>query len=214
MAAAGAQADIRPYRHTTTRAIVTIAIIVAVCLLALARVVAVDALVRELTVGPVFQAVLVIRITEFGLWVVGLVAWGLWLSRVVENVPALGGGWPTMSPRQALIDTIVPLINLRRTPSTIREVMTRLPGDSRGELLVALWAWSLWIWLLGPWAIGLVLGFVASDTAQIASMSVWLQALSTVLVCIAGVLAVSVVFDVDDRQRARAEAAAAPSGVG
>jgi hypothetical protein len=43
---------------------------------------------------------------------------------------------------------------------------------SRRRALRPFWAWSLWIWLLGPWAMGLILGFLASEVAEAAVMSV------------------------------------------
>ena len=74
-------------------------------------------------------------------WLLAFVAWGAWLSRVVANVPALGGGWPAVTPRAAFINSVVPIYNLYGATAIVRDVLVRLsaPGAARIGLLTAWW---------------------------------------------------------------------------
>jgi hypothetical protein len=84
----------------------------------------------------------VLRYVVLGGWVVGLVAWGAWLARVVANVPALGGGWTAETPRFAFISTLIPGGNLYWTTSTMRQVIVALSQQGKAGLSV-LTAWWL-----------------------------------------------------------------------
>jgi hypothetical protein len=74
-------------------------------------------------------------------WLLAFVAWGAWLSRVVANVPALGGGWPAVTPRAAFVNSVVPIYNLYGATAIVRDVLVRLsaPGAARIGLLTAWW---------------------------------------------------------------------------
>ena len=74
-----------------------------------------------------------------------LVFFGLWLSRVVANVPALGGGIPGMTPANALIRTLIPGVNLRTVPGVIQDVLYRLDPTGGGFFMVA----AAWVGLVG-----------------------------------------------------------------
>jgi len=77
---------------------------------------------------------------------------GAWLSRVVANVPALGGGIPGTSPWRAFVTTLVPGLNLRTVPGTIQDVLYRLDPKAGGFFMVAI----AWIGLVGSWIISVV----------------------------------------------------------
>lgn len=68
-----------------------------------------------------------------------------WLSRVVDNVPALGGGEPSVSPRAAIGWWFVPFANFVKPYAIVADVWRRLGAiGSRGPALIIAW-WVLWI---------------------------------------------------------------------
>jgi hypothetical protein len=81
-----------------------------------------------------------------------LLFFALWLSRVVANVPALGGGIPGTSPWRAFGTTLVPGLNLRTVPGTIQDVLYRLDPKAGGFFMVAI----AWVGLVGSWLISVV----------------------------------------------------------
>ena len=85
-------------------------------------------------------ALAILTYVDLGAWFLGLVFWGLWLSRVVANIPALGGGWPHETPRFAFLSTLVPGPNLYWATSTIREAITSLSAKGNVGLgLITAW---------------------------------------------------------------------------
>jgi hypothetical protein len=76
-----------------------------------------------------------------------LLAFAGWLSLTLGNVPALGGGEPSVSPRRAFVYAIIPGLNLRRVPSLIQEVLYKLDPRAGGIFTVA----AAWIGLVGSW---------------------------------------------------------------
>ena len=81
-----------------------------------------------------------------------LLFFGIWLSRVVANVPALGGGIPGTSPWRAFFTTLVPGLNLRTVPGTIQDVLYRLDPKAGGFFMVAI----AWIGIVGSWIISVI----------------------------------------------------------
>jgi hypothetical protein len=77
--------------------------------------------------------------------VIAVAAWAAWLSRVVDNIPALGLGWPNVTPSGAFLESFLPGVNLFRVPAIVRDVMTRLEGGPRGDALIA----AAWLGLVG-----------------------------------------------------------------
>src|SRR5262245_63908454 len=57
-----------------------------------------------------------LALTNLGVIVVTVLFFAGWLSRVVGNVPALGGGIPGTSPGAAFRDTLIPVRNLWKVP--------------------------------------------------------------------------------------------------
>jgi len=84
----------------------------------------------------------------------GLLFFAAWLSRVVSNVPALGGGIPGTTPTRAFINTLIPLVNLRTVPGMVQDVLYRLDPKGGGVFMVGL----AWLGLVGSW----ILSFVAA----------------------------------------------------
>lgn len=81
-----------------------------------------------------------------------LLFFALWLSRVVSNVPALGGGIPGTSAGRAFVTTLVPVLNLRTVPGTIQDVLYRLDPKAGGFFTVAI----AWVGLVGSWILAVV----------------------------------------------------------
>src|SRR5919198_1029140 len=74
-----------------------------------------------------------------------VIAWSAWLSRVVDNIPALGLGWPNVTPSAAFIESFLPGVNLFRVPAIVRDVVGKLEGGPRGDALIA----AAWLGLVG-----------------------------------------------------------------
>jgi hypothetical protein len=88
----------------------------------------------------------------------GLLFFAGWLSRVVSNVPALGGGLPGTSPGRAFVSTLIPLVNLRTVPGTIQDVLYRLDPTSGGLIMIAI----AWVGLVGSWIVSFIAGWYLS----------------------------------------------------
>ena len=98
-----------------------------------------------------------------------LVAFALWLSRVVANIPTVGLGWPNLTPNQAIFETVIPGVNLYRVPAILRDVVNRLEPSGRGDALIA----AAWLGLVGGvllprlagWGVVFFIGELADFTA-------------------------------------------------
>jgi uncharacterized protein DUF4328 len=122
------------------------------------------------------------------------VAFLAWLSRIVENIPLLGGGQPLASPRAAIGWWFVPFANLvqpfRIVADAYRRLATAQPAP--GLWLVTLW-WLLWI--VGNLVSNVALRVVLQENPTIADLRLEFlaYAVSDVLTAVAAVLAVIVV---------------------
>jgi hypothetical protein len=74
-----------------------------------------------------------------------VIAWSAWLSRVVDNIPTLGLGWPNVTPSAAFIESFLPGVNLFRVPAIVRDVVAKLEGGPRADALIA----AAWLGLVG-----------------------------------------------------------------
>ena len=99
------------------------------------------------TVSSEFGTLLTLGAIAVGTWLLGFVAWGAWLGRVVANVPALGGGWPRTSPGGAFLSSVVPFVNLFTATSVMRDVLVRIspPGRASSGLLTVWWL-AVFLW--------------------------------------------------------------------
>jgi hypothetical protein len=70
--------------------------------------------------------------------VLALVAYAAWISRVVENLPALGGGYSRVSPTMAFIEPLIPGVNLYSLPARTAEAVRKLEGASQTFALIAI----------------------------------------------------------------------------
>jgi hypothetical protein len=100
----------------------------------------------------------VLGLVSLAVIVPGLLFFAAWLSRVVSNVPALGGGLPGTSPSRAFVSTLIPLVNLRSVPGTIQDVLYRLDPTAGGLIMVAI----AWVGLVGSWIVSFIAGWYLS----------------------------------------------------
>ena len=75
-----------------------------------------------------------------------LLAYALWISRVVGNLPAVGVGWSRVSPSMALIEPFIPGYNLYALPARVGEVIRKVDEKSNAIPLLGLG----WILVVGP----------------------------------------------------------------
>ena len=124
-----------------------------------------------------------------------LLFFAMWLSRVVSNVPALGGGIPNTTPGRAFVFTLVPVVNLLKVPGIIQDVLYRLDPRGGGLFMVGI----AWFGLVGSAIISFVAGWYLNlrttfDTAGAASPAKALEALrplitaSTIVEAVSGFL--------------------------
>jgi hypothetical protein len=83
-----------------------------------------------------------------------ILAFATWLSVVVGNVPGLGGGEPSVTRLGTFIWAVLPVVNLRRIPKIIQEVLYRLDPRAGGVFMVGL----AWIGLVGSWIVARIVG--------------------------------------------------------
>jgi uncharacterized protein DUF4328 len=140
------------YRSSDARAGLTQCLLAATAILAvLSSVAGADLIAGALagdseTVRENEPVVVAIGLAMYAAAALTLVSWAAWLSRVVDNVPKIGLGWPNVSPGQAILENFLPGWNLLRVPAILRDVVTRLePAGGRGNMLIAV----AWLGLVG-----------------------------------------------------------------
>jgi hypothetical protein len=91
-----------------------------------------------------------------------MVVWAAWISRVVDNLPALGLGYSRVTPRWAVVESLIPGSNTITALARIRETLVKLDPTGAGVGLLNM-AWLLavmpWVGLalyirFGRWVIG------------------------------------------------------------
>jgi hypothetical protein len=144
----------------------------------------------------------------YGFAAASLLCWAAWLSRVVDNIPKVGLGWPNVSPTAAFIENFLPGWNLLRIPSILRDVLHRLERTGgRGDMLLA----AGWLGLAGgtvlPAVLGLVLGFFASSLRQAVSIGVVLNQVGLGLKLVGVVALILLIRRIESRMAAAAATA-------
>jgi len=156
-----ASRPLNPYRSSRQRAVAASILIVAASLVSIvgwlaqsqAILAAIDiqdqatADAPERALGIAFDAVIPVSHLQLpltALWVIlaagALVAWAAWLSRVVDNLPALGAGYARVSPQIAFVENFLMGRNLYSMPARVREVTQKLhPAGGGDEILAAAW---------------------------------------------------------------------------
>lgn len=142
------------------------------------------------------------------------IAFLAWLSRVVENIPALGGGVPMVSPRGAIGWWFAPLANLFQPARIVADAWRRLAltPHERGIGVLVLW-WVLWI---GGAIATAVIGAVAVPQT-VDEVNRYLAALIGIQVAqiVAGFLGVRIIAEMERRSAVRFPTqSSAPAGLG
>jgi hypothetical protein len=152
-----------------------------------------------------FQSRLFLIIPAPIIGVLALVAYALWIRRIVENLPALGLGFARVSPTWAFAEPLIPGFNLYSIPARIADVIQKLGGHLYATALIGL-AWFL---VVVPAALLL---YVARFTRIFGSGADLLRvtSLSSLIVfafqAVALILMLVVIWQVEKLQRAKAEA--------
>lgn len=160
--------------------------------------------------------------------IAALLFFAAWLSRVIMNVPALGGGTPNTTPTKAFIYPLIPFWNLLKTPPMIQDALYRLDPKAGGFFMILV----AWIGLVGSAILGFLLGWwvnirIASvgtsarslgeaiDMVQGAvDMQILVDIVTTLMSAFGAIVLVLIMFRMESRARARDReiraAAAAP----
>jgi hypothetical protein len=147
-----------------------------------------------------------LMILTLGVGALALIGWGLWLSRTVTSMPALGLGEPPVTGLRAFVETFIPVLNLVRVPAIVRDIVNRL--DAAGGRMHVL-GFAAWVGLLVGFVVPrasrfiLDLGGATSDAAMRSQLL--LDALGTVVVVTSAIFLVALIWWVEGRiQRRRA----------
>jgi hypothetical protein len=146
-----------------------------------------------------------------------LLFFATWLSRVVANIPALGGGTPSRTPTQAFVYPLIPVWNLFKVPPIIQDALYRLDAKAGGFFMVLV----AWVGLVGSWIISFVVGWwvnlrvmsvtvnaetlgeAIDDVRQAYDILVIVEIVTTLLVSAGALVLVVIMFRIESRARAR-----------
>ncbi len=127
--------------------------------------------------------------------------WSLWIAIVVANVPALTARWPNRSPAGAFFALWIPIVNLRRPYSIVKEVTTILSHASVVPALVVIAWWIAWLTnLYGP-NIVVLLKALGPDHPSLGTLITSGSASGLAFEIVAATLAASVLATVEYHQR-------------
>ena len=88
---------------------------------------------------------------------IAIVTLMMWLSRSVDNTPALGGGIARRGPRWAIGVWFIPIVNVVMPALILRDLARRISQDGKGHDRLVL-AWWLIYW--GPVVLGIYSAFL------------------------------------------------------
>ena len=185
--------------------------------------------------GRFDDAAITARLTESGrlglvslaIVLPALLFFGLWLGRVVANVPALGGGLPRTTPTRAFVSTLIPILNLRTVPGIVQDVLYRLDPTGGGIFMVGI----AWVGLVGSWILSFAadkylqlritfdafnatsVGAFVSSIRQLLTAAVVIDVITGALIAIGAIVLVMLIVRVERRSRARDREIRAFAGV-
>jgi hypothetical protein len=93
---------------------------------------------------------------HLGLAVAAVLAFALWLSRVISNIPALGGGVPSTTPTKAFVYTLIPIWNLWKVPGMVQDALYRLDAQAGGFFMIIV----AWFGLVGSYLVSVIANVV------------------------------------------------------
>jgi hypothetical protein len=151
------------------------------------------------------------------LLLLSVVAFGVWLARVMRNIPALGGGTPATATWKALVYPMIPILNLVKVPGMIQDALYRVDPKAGGFFMVVI-AWfglagSMLVTFLGQWWISLsgasrLMGIATVDEAipvfySIVDQTYVLAIVNEVMVAAGAVILVMIMFRIESRSATR-----------
>jgi hypothetical protein len=164
---------------------------------------------------------------SLGIAIPALLFFAAWLSRVVSNVPALGGGIPGSTPTRAFIHTLIPVLNLRTDPGIIQDVLYRLDPRAGGVFMVSI----AWLGLVGSWIVSFIVSRYLTlrltfDAANATSIDEFIASLRTLVtagiildivtgafVAIGAIVLIMLMIRIERRSRTRDAEVRAVAGV-
>ena len=160
------------------------------------------------------------QMIHLGLVVAAVIFFAAWLSRVISNIPALGGGLPGTTPTKAFIYPLIPIWNLFKVPGMIQDALYRLEPQAGGFFMILF----AWFGLVGSWFVSIIANIVIAillardvgraieagsrpqvvDAAMAAfDRSVAVEIAAAAMVAIGAVILVLVMARIERRSRAR-----------
>jgi hypothetical protein len=211
--AAPTAAAIEPFRSTARLALAAqVLILVAIGVVGAAGLITFLARINPQTEDPFtlggVPGVIVLAVIQGAFVVAALVAFASWLSRVVANVPALGGGYTNVTPQMAFIENFIPVANFFRIPAILRDVMQRLGAGGKGDALMIA-SWLGFVTAIFLPRLNIFVAFVSEDLAAVIEGAAILGLVSVILQAIGGLFLVLLIEHIQSVQAARAASTAA-----
>jgi len=141
-------------------------------------------------------------------YVVSVPTFLAWLSRVVDNVPALGGGKPSVSSAGAIGWWFVPIVNLFKPCLIVADVWRRLATRPREAGAGPVLAW--WVLWLGGLLVMQLVAAVPEPTADAWRRVLIVQSAALVAQVVAGGLLLWIIRGIERRSETRMAALAQP----
>jgi len=140
-------------------------------------------------------------------YIVAAIASLAWLNRLVSNVPALGGGTPSVGPTGAVVWWFVPLANLVKPYQVVAESWRSLATSPAGSSATIVLVW--WLLFMG----GNILGNIYArlplpETVEAFNGQQTLNIASDMATVVAGVVWIRIILELERRSVARSRAVA------
>ena len=131
----------------------------------------------------------------------GIVVWSFWIALVVANVPALTGRLPSRSPIGAFFAQWIPIVNIKRPFSVVREVVAILSNGALGPalLVIAWWASYLGAYIIP--SIYVILRTIGHDDPTLGASVITGNQIGMYLVIAAAAFAAGILLTVEHGQR-------------
>ena len=208
------------YRSSAFRGVIASAFIVSFAIIAVVNTAATTPVIAPVARGneavakTALPMVLTLSTLLYAAGAGALVTFAAWLSRAVDNLPALTGYYPRATPRIAFLECLVPILNFFWVPSILREILAAQDPDRNGNAVIAAAVLpligSLFLAFAGNRAISLFL-IGSRDVKDSLNMYALLWQVVVGISAVGCVMLVVVISRVERTAGARARAAAATS---
>lgn len=124
------------------------------------------------------------------LYIATAIAFLMWLSRSIDNVPHLTGEFPDVTPRWSIGWWFVPFANLFKPYQVVRDLFVRIAADGQRSWVILAW-WLVWI---GGGVLGTFI-FRMAEPADLDDLNTWftLNLLSDLSTVVPAALAIIIV---------------------